>query len=64
MRLIGLAVILTFSLILAPFAVEAQQTEKVPRIGYLVVNLAVPPTSTRPSVKGCVTLVMARAATS
>jgi putative ABC transport system substrate-binding protein len=43
MRLIGLAVILTFSLILAPFAVEAQQTEKVPRIGYLVVNLAVSP---------------------
>jgi putative ABC transport system substrate-binding protein len=41
MRLIGLAVVLTLSLILVPLAVGAQQTEKVPRIGYLVVNLAV-----------------------
>ena len=35
MRLIGLAVILTVSLILAPLAVEAQQAGKVYRIGYL-----------------------------
>jgi len=44
MRLIGLAVILTFSLILAPFAVEAQPTEKVYRIGLFHVGLDhVPP---------------------
>jgi len=35
MRLIGLAVILTLSVILAPVAAEAQQAAKVPRIGYL-----------------------------
>ncbi len=35
MRLIGLAVILTLSLILAPRAVEAQQASKVYRIGLL-----------------------------
>jgi ABC-type uncharacterized transport system substrate-binding protein len=35
MRLIGLAVILTFGLTLAPLAVEAQQPTKVPRIGLL-----------------------------
>src|SRR2546428_11194839 len=33
MRLIGLAVILTFSLILAPLAAEAQLAGRVPRIG-------------------------------
>jgi len=36
MRLIGLAVVLTVSLILAPFATEAQQPAKIPRLGYLV----------------------------
>ena len=35
MRLIRLAVILAFSLILAPLAAEAQQTGKTPRIGFL-----------------------------
>ncbi len=40
MRLIGLAVILAVSLILAPLAVEAQQPGKVPRIGVLVVGSA------------------------
>jgi hypothetical protein len=34
MRLIGLAVIFTFSLTLAPLVAEAQQPSKVPRIGY------------------------------
>jgi len=33
MRLIGLAVILTLSLTLAPLAAEAQQAGKVPRVG-------------------------------
>ena len=37
MRLIGLAVILTLSLILAPLAAEAQPPGKIPRIGVLVV---------------------------
>jgi ABC-type uncharacterized transport system substrate-binding protein len=36
MRLIGLAVVLTVNLILAPLATEAQQTAKIPRLGYLV----------------------------
>ena len=36
MRLIGLAVILTLSLTLAPLAAEAQPTTKVPRIGVLL----------------------------
>ena len=35
MRLIGLAVVLTFSLLLAPLAAEAQPAGKVPRVGYL-----------------------------
>jgi ABC-type uncharacterized transport system substrate-binding protein len=35
MRLIGLAVILTLSLVLAPCPIEAQQTEKVARIAFL-----------------------------
>ena len=35
MRLIGLAVVLAVSLALTPFAAEAQQAAKVPRIGYL-----------------------------
>jgi ABC-type uncharacterized transport system substrate-binding protein len=35
MRLIGLAVILTLSLNLAPLAADAQQAAKVPRIGFL-----------------------------
>ena len=43
MRLIGLAVILTVSLILAPLAAEAQQAGKVPRIGYLQGSLAANP---------------------
>src|SRR5256712_9594199 len=45
MRLIGLAVILAISLILAPFAVEAQQRAKIPQLGYLVLA----PLSERPS---------------
>jgi putative tryptophan/tyrosine transport system substrate-binding protein len=35
MRLIGLAVVLAGSLVLAPLAMEAQQTEKARRIGFL-----------------------------
>ena len=35
MRLIGLAVVFTLGLTLVPLAAEAQQTVKVPRIGYL-----------------------------
>jgi putative ABC transport system substrate-binding protein len=38
MRLIGLAVVLTLSLTLAPLAAKAQQAEKVYRIGYLTVT--------------------------
>ena len=37
MRLIGLAVVLAVSLLLAPLAAEAQQAGKIPRVGYLVV---------------------------
>src|SRR2546427_11286616 len=36
MRLIGLAVILTVGLILAPLAAEAQQPARIPQLGYLV----------------------------
>src|SRR6267143_5448043 len=43
MRLIGLAVMLTVSLILAPLVADAQQAAKVARIGYLVTNLAANP---------------------
>jgi putative ABC transport system substrate-binding protein len=43
MRLIGLAVVLTLGLTLATLAVEAQQTEKVPKIGYLHPHLAASP---------------------
>jgi putative tryptophan/tyrosine transport system substrate-binding protein len=42
MRLIGLVVVLTVSLI-APLAAEAQQAPKVPRIGYLSLGPAAPP---------------------
>ena len=35
MRLIGLAIVLTLSLILAPLAAGAQQAPKIARIGYL-----------------------------
>jgi putative ABC transport system substrate-binding protein len=45
MRLIGLAVILTVSLTLAPFAAEAQRSTKIPRVGYLVLA----PLTERPS---------------
>ena len=43
MRLIGLAIILTLSLNLAPLAAEAQEAGKVPRIGYLSPNPAANP---------------------
>ena len=39
MRLIGLAVMLAVSLILAPLAAEAQQATKIARIGYLAIDL-------------------------
>jgi len=42
MRLIGLAVVLTVSLILAPLAAEAQQAQKIPRIGYLSLGAVAP----------------------
>ena len=35
MRLIGLAVVLSVGLVVAPFAAKAQQATKVPRVGYL-----------------------------
>jgi putative tryptophan/tyrosine transport system substrate-binding protein len=35
MRLIGLAVVLALGFVLAPLATEAQQTGRVPRVGYL-----------------------------
>jgi putative ABC transport system substrate-binding protein len=38
MRLIGLAVIFTFSLVLAPLAAEGQQAGKVYKIGYLAAS--------------------------
>src|SRR5207245_4710927 len=38
MRLIGLAVVLAVSLTLAPLAAEAQQTEKISRIGFMSVS--------------------------
>jgi putative tryptophan/tyrosine transport system substrate-binding protein len=40
MRLIGLTVVFAVSLILAPLAAEAQQTGKVPHIGYLATGTA------------------------
>ena len=45
MRLIGLAVVLAVSLTVAPLPAGAQQTGKVPRIGYLVLS----PLTERPS---------------
>jgi len=45
MRQIGLAVFLTFSVVIAPLAAGAQQAAKVARIGYLTVNLAAAPPS-------------------
>ena len=42
MQLIGLAVVLTLGLLLAPLAVEAQQAGKVYRIGWLGIT---PPVS-------------------
>src|SRR5262245_1636273 len=36
MRLIGLAVVLTIGLAIAPLSAEAQQAGKVPRVGYLI----------------------------
>jgi ABC-type uncharacterized transport system substrate-binding protein len=35
MRSIGLAMVLTFSLVLAPLGAEAQSAAKIPRVGYL-----------------------------
>jgi|SRR5262245_17872152 len=43
MRLIGLAVVLAVSLLIAPLAAPAQQPGKVYRIGYLGTTAAVPP---------------------
>jgi hypothetical protein len=48
------------ALLSAPFAADAQQTAKVPRIGYLAGDLAA--TCKRPSSKDCVTSVTSRAA--
>jgi putative ABC transport system substrate-binding protein len=42
MRLIGLAVVLALGLVAAPLAVEAQQAERIARIGFL---MAVPPSA-------------------
>jgi hypothetical protein len=46
MRLIGLVVILAVSLVLAPLADEAQELEKVPRIGVLSPQKSTEPAST------------------
>jgi hypothetical protein len=66
MRLIGLAVILVLNFILAPFATDAQQAAKVPRIGILsnATGPVLPPNCERPSFKDCVSLDMSRARTS
>jgi putative tryptophan/tyrosine transport system substrate-binding protein len=48
MRLIGLAVVLTVSLVLAPLAVEAQQAGKVWRIGVLSGSPPTTPEAARP----------------
>jgi putative tryptophan/tyrosine transport system substrate-binding protein len=45
MRLIGLAVVLTLSVILSPLATGAQRATRVPRIGYLVLSPLVDPPS-------------------
>jgi len=45
MRLIGLALILTLSLILAPLAAEAQRPSEVRRIGYLQAGVSGLPSS-------------------
>jgi hypothetical protein len=42
MRLIGFAVILIFSLPLAPLAGEPQQTERVPRLCFLTLDSGTP----------------------
>jgi putative ABC transport system substrate-binding protein len=48
MRLIGLAVALTLSLVVGPLTAAAQHRSKVPRIGYLVLSpLADPPSAER-----------------
>ena len=51
-------------LLAAPLAAEAQQAAKVPRIGYLAVNLAANLHMHEASVKDCETSVTSRAATS
>jgi putative tryptophan/tyrosine transport system substrate-binding protein len=38
MRLVGLAVVLALSLVIAPLAAEAQQSAKIPRLGYLILG--------------------------
>ena len=43
MRLIGLAVVFVLNLTLAPLALEAQQTAKIARIGYLAIDQAASP---------------------
>jgi putative ABC transport system substrate-binding protein len=43
MRLIGLAVVVTLGLLIAPLAVEAQQAAKVYRIGYLTPRSGIEP---------------------
>jgi putative tryptophan/tyrosine transport system substrate-binding protein len=45
MRMIGLVVVLTLSVILSPLATEAQRATRVPRIGYLVLSPLVDPPS-------------------
>ena len=62
MRLIGLAVVLTLSLTLAPLAAEAQQTEKVRRIGFLS-GTNPDPRSTTPSGKVSASTATSRART-
>jgi hypothetical protein len=56
MRLIGLAVVLTLGLILAPVAVEPQQRGSVPRIGII--------SALTRSAKGCKTSATSRVGTS
>jgi hypothetical protein len=52
MRRIGLAVVLALGLILAPLAVEAQQAEKVYRIGFLSQGSGAPGDGPKGSMSG------------
>ena len=64
MRLIGLPVILAVSLPLAPVAVEAQQAERVYRIGLLSASSESAAAGVEATVEVCEPSAMSKAATS